>query len=396
MKYRFSKSNRAHPKPAQGRRYRLIGRKTVRAVQPPAIRMGDLFSQPLLPAKGKAGRRGRFGLAIRKGWGRFSLCFKSMIRRVATPKTLSLLCGALCASLLMAVCFGTAMLAILFGPYRQSGDPVTVPDFRNQSMDTVLREKEAHLALSVTYEYNQGYPAGTVISQTPSPGVTRHLRRGEKNLTVKLTVAREDASYTLPSLSGMSRRDACLLLRNEGLRVRTVKESTSAEKADQVLRSEPSVGTSLALGSTVTLYVGKAKEIPTVRVPDLLLLSETAAIQALESAGLKAGNVTYAPSELPRGCVISQEQEANSFLPRGHAVSFCISLGSSPAPKAVPSLFGLTVEEAKAVLREVGLTLGEIQKIPHASPAGTVIAQSIPVGSPITSAITSVSVTVSQ
>lgn len=390
MKYRFTKSCReatAHKSHA----YTLRGHHTLKRMTHEKIRLWDLFGGRALPP-GRKQKKYRLRLWIRT----VSDKLRQKIRQVATKKTLSRLTGALFGSLAVTILLGGLLAWMLFGRYTRPSISVTVPDFCNQSIQTLLAEKEERISFSISYQYNEGYAPGTVISQSPSPGVTRRLYGKEDRLTVTLTVCRDQELYTLPHFAEMSRRDACLALRLAGMKIHLIEEHSDAVPPDTVLRSEPSPGEHLPQGDTVTLFISRGKDPATVSVPDLYLLSESAARTAVEQAGLAVGSVTYVPSELPIGCVISQTVTAGTTLPQNSSISFCVSLGRATTVKVVPSLFGLTVEEAKNALRAVGLTVGSIQYAPHAAPAGTVIAQSVPPDTPITSALTSVSLTVSQ
>ena len=395
MKYHISKNDQSsskHPK----RTYILKGRRTVKRTHPEQIRLGDLFATRVLPRGRKQRKKQRILMRLRRSFAKLSKSVGRVVRRVAKKEELALLTGALCGALTVSAVLCAVMGLWLFGRYNRPSTAITVPDYRNQSVDSLLAEKDDAIVLAVEYRYNEGYAPGTVISQSPSPGVTRRLYGKKDALTVTLTVSREKELYPLPDLVGMSRRDACLTLRLAGMKVLLREEYADTVSSGTVLRAEPAQGELLSEGQPVILWVSKGKEELLFPVPDLFLLSESAAREAVEQAGFRVGNITYVASELPLGCVISQSEKAGNTLPSKSSLSFCVSLGQNAELKTVPSLFGMTVEEARNALREVGLTLGDIQAAPHAAPSGTVIAQSVPSGTPITSSLVSVSLTVSQ
>ena len=399
MKYRFSPSKRTESPQRIHCRYVCRGRNTLRKEQSASIPIDSLFGANALPA-GKKKRRHPFAAIAKtcQQWGkRLRVRCKLAIRQMAGIKeTTTRLWGTLCAALLVTVLSGTIMIAVLFGRYNRPSTSVPVPNFLEKNIETILTDDTDPFSFVVQYEYNQNFASGAVISQSPGPGVTRRLYGKDDRVTVTLTVCKEPSLYTLPALSGQSRRDAVLSLKKAGMTVKIFEEYSSAIPSGTVIRSEPQAGEHLAVGSEVTLTVSMGKEEIKIAVPDLLLLSENAARGLLETAGLAVGQVTYEASELPMGSVISQKTEAGSLVSEGSAVSFTVSLGQRAPMRSMPNLFGLSLAQAREKLREVGLTVGTVQTAPHASPSGTVIAQALPAGTPITSATTSVDLTVSE
>ena len=109
------------------------------------------------------------------------------------------------------------------------------------------------------------------------------------------------------------------------------------------------------------------------------------AIAYLEGAGVKAVNLDYDQSELPVGTVISQDVP-EGWTSRDAALTVKIS-GQSVS---VPSLSGLTLEGARAVIEAEGLKLGNVIEGDSADArSGTVIGQSI---APYTQALAGTSV----
>lgn len=97
------------------------------------------------------------------------------------------------------------------------------------------------------------------------------------------------------------------------------------------------------------------------------------AISYLEGAGVRSVNLSYEQSTLPSGTVIAQDHSAG-WTSRDTQLMVSVS-GQSVS---VPSLSGLTLEGAKAVIEAEGLTVGEVSESDSAdAKAGTVISQSI-------------------
>jgi serine/threonine-protein kinase len=94
-----------------------------------------------------------------------------------------------------------------------------------------------------------------------------------------------------------------------------------------------------------------------VRVPDVIGLRESQARDQLEEAGLNA-EVERRNNREPRGTVIDQDPAANERVEEDSTVQLVVSRG--PRQVTVPSLEGLTEEEAVAALDDANLRLGEV------------------------------------
>jgi serine/threonine-protein kinase len=79
----------------------------------------------------------------------------------------------------------------------------------------------------------------------------------------------------------------------------------------------------------------------------------------------------------PEGIVLRVQPPEGTTLEEGDRVTLIVSLG--PPPVAVPSLLGLTIEEARAALKEEKLKLGEVgHAYSEKFAAGQVIRQAVP------------------
>ena len=247
-----------------------------------------------------------------------------------------------------------------------------------------------------SYEHSDLTPAGEIISQTPSAGVSRRVYSGGKLPTVSVKVSLGRSFYLVENFSGADVRTSRLALKNAHVSVNEVFEYSDSVPKGTVISTSPLAGERLFEGEVLTLTVSLGKYIPVTRVPDLYGLSESQARALLSSRNLRIGNVTYTADNAPIGTVISQTVAPYTDAEEGTSVSFSVSLGSTATQKHVPDLYGLTIDEARQRLREVGLILGGIFSVSSATPKGTVVTQSFAPGTPITSTITSIDIYISS
>jgi hypothetical protein len=102
-------------------------------------------------------------------------------------------------------------------------------------------------------------PAGRVVSQRPAAG--QKARPGQ---TVQVTVSDGPPPVSVPTLESDNAAEAQNKLSRSGLAVGATRQVASARPAGMVLDTEPSAGTNVPRGSTVTLIVARPKTWRTV------------------------------------------------------------------------------------------------------------------------------------
>jgi serine/threonine-protein kinase len=112
-----------------------------------------------------------------------------------------------------------------------------------------------------------------------------------------------------------------------------------------------------------------------VAVPNLVGLTELEAQQRLDAAGLIKGDTKRRRTdEVPPGQVVDQAPDAGRQLQAGGAVDIWIS--QRPKPVEVPSVVGLTVQDAQVELEAANLALGEVsEQNDQEIPEGQIISQ---------------------
>ena len=320
-------------------------------------------------------------------------------KRQENRLVLPALCGAFVAVVLVTVfSFSIVGYKLLYQNYFGSYKSVTVPDFSGAvyPSDEVFLGVSDYCNVSVSYEYNDNAPRGAVISQSPAPNVIRRVYRKRSNCNVELVVSLGKKTVVMPELEGLSVRDATLVLKNEGVRFFVTEAYSSEVESGRIISSTPSANENVYTDTSVTLVVSLGEKKTMRVVPLIVGMNESQAREAIASAGLSVGKVSYVSSEESYGRVIWQSVTAYSSVTDGSSVSFSVSAGQSFVQKEIPDLHSLSLEQAKQKLNEVGLVIGKVYAVANAAPSGTVVAQFPPAKAPITSDIYSVDVYVSS
>ena len=124
-----------------------------------------------------------------------------------------------------------------------------------------------------------------------------------------------------------------------------------------VLQMTPDQGTSQPLGTTVVLDLSNGPR--TAVVPNVVGMVPAGAQSALSAAGFStAPDTVLQASDQPVGSVIQTRPAGGSRAVVPSAVTLVVSAG--PATTAVPDLAGRTIVEARVLLEQLGLALGDV------------------------------------
>lgn len=163
------------------------------------------------------------------------------------------------------------------------------------------------------------------------------------------------ANKAVPRVIGMTiekAREALVQLELKPDEPEQVRHPTAAPGT--VVWQDPPAGVVVPQGTSVQLSVSVGPQ--RVPVPDVAGYDAPVARLLVESAGLRVGGVDSTQTSSPRGVTVNTRPPAGTPLVPGGRVTLVVSVGAPTI--AVPSLMGLTREEARVVLEQAGLTLG--------------------------------------
>lgn len=164
---------------------------------------------------------------------------------------------------------------------------------------------------------------------------------------------------TVPSVIGKNITEAEKILVDNGLTLGKITE-TFSEKVPQsiVMNQIPAPGLQVKEGRAVHLSVSKGKEM--VKVPYIVGQNIRSARLTLKNSGLEVGDINYEFNDFyGQDTVSKQSVSSGRNVPFGTIVDLNVSKGSENQVK-VPLILGKTFDEAKAILEESGLVLGEV------------------------------------
>ena len=175
----------------------------------------------------------------------------------------------------------------------------------------------------------------------------------------------------MPLLIGWSEEEAVQKMQEIGVEPTIVNAYSEEYQKGLVMLQSRKEGETLKKDAALTLTVSLGSQW--YYLEDMSGWDSASAISALVDSGVKNIEVSYAQSDLPVGTVISLDQPAG-WTSRDALITVSIS-GQSVS---VPSLSGLTLNGAQAVIEAEGLQIGNVTEGDSAdAPSGTIIAQSV-------------------
>ena len=183
---------------------------------------------------------------------------------------------------------------------------VPVPDLVGKT-EAEAQELLASMNIGMSYKGEEAstQAKGNISSQDPVEGT-----RVEKNSTVNYYVSKGSEEITVPDLFGQNAAAAQETLESQGVNVQINKiypDDTSSVDIGCVLDTEPTAGTTVKAGDTVTLTISRGIDYgDSVQVPDVTGLEKNEAIAKLGKF-LNINVETQVSTDVAEGTVISQD-----------------------------------------------------------------------------------------
>jgi eukaryotic-like serine/threonine-protein kinase len=219
-----------------------------------------------------------------------------------------------------------------------------------------------------TISYPSSKPNGTVIRQSPQPGV-----KADQGSTVTLTVSSGPGSTVVPGVSDLPLKQARKALTAQHLRVGSVvPQNSDTVPAGNVIDTVPGAGNSLPVNSAVEVIVSSGRQ--KVQVPDVTGQSESDARSALQTANLSVSSTKETSSTVSPGTVIRQSPGPGTMVAPGSKVKIVVA--QAPTTASVPDVRGQDAVSAASTLTSAGFSVKQQTKtVTNANKDGIVLSQ---------------------
>jgi beta-lactam-binding protein with PASTA domain len=156
----------------------------------------------------------------------------------------------------------------------------------------------------------------------------------------------------MPDVRGVPYDRAIAVMRSLGLVPVTYPELDASVAPDAVASQTPAAGVFVRVGRTVRLGVNTLADARLV--PTVVGLREPDAVARAASVDVAVARVSYVDSDRPAGTVVRQEPQPGAAVgPQG--LHLVVSRGAASHAVIVPDVRGMTLDEAKRTLQELGI-----------------------------------------
>lgn len=212
---------------------------------------------------------------------------------------------------------------------QEASGKIIVPDVTNKPLNdaTAQLEKEGFAIGEIEEVFNNTIAKGNVVSTDPTAS-TKQAKGTRINLQVSKGEDESMKDISIPDVKNRSANDAKSILASAGLQTRNLTETSDTVKEGNVIRTEPSTGTLIEKGATVTLVISEGPDAD--EVPDVLGYMFEDGVNVLNNAGYKVSNYenpTYVESDEPVGTIVSQNPNGGEKLKIDGTVSLTLSKG---------------------------------------------------------------------
>jgi len=171
-------------------------------------------------------------------------------------------------------------------------------------------------------------------------------------------ITRHGSEFPVPDFTDQSITEAQLSIKDLDLTYEISSEEFSPGKEKGIILSQfPIAGTKVKTGRVIKLVTSLGQKL--VPIPELAGLSVRQAILNLETAGMELGEIAWAFSDtLPEKVVVFSYPATGTEIPLGSPVNLMVNHGRASNFTYVPSLVGMTLDEAVKLLENKSLKLG--------------------------------------
>lgn len=229
-----------------------------------------------------------------------------------------------------------------------SSKDVEIPDFIGQMLDDVQSNKSYKFNFKIEVKYDASKPLMMILDQDPKAGT----KTVKENSEIILTVNSSESKVNVPTVKGLSQKDAEEKVQKANLYTDIKKVYSNVVDKGYVVDCSPGEGTEQQIGTKITLFISDGPEGETVQIPTKLIGKTKDEVKAeLEKLGLKT-EFSDQPSTEKKDVVINLEPYEGNTVQKGTLVTIYASNGKLPAgsERKVEIDVGWPNEEAKVHL----------------------------------------------
>lgn len=233
---------------------------------------------------------------------------------------------------------GVAALAVVFFLFRAifasfltpsaTGQTYIVPDVTNLTVEEARQlDQVADGTFKIVEKGSEASDVaeGLIIRQDPED---EKQVKGELPITIEVWTSSGEDVGTMRDVTGKTYAEAKVelddLIKQYDLKFELKEEASEEVEENKIISTDPAAGETLRQGDTIELVISKG--MPLVPLVNFVGSDLDWALNQLSTLGLEQGEITYEPSDLPEGQIISIDP-ADSEVPKGTKINFVVSQG---------------------------------------------------------------------
>ena len=171
---------------------------------------------------------------------------------------------------------------------------------------------------------------------------------------------RQDKTLIVTDITGKDLNRALIELETEGYKGVVYDTVYTADvNPKTVVDQYPVAGAKVKPGRTIRLKISRSEKL--IIVPNLVGKSRRSVEISLQQIGLRIDTVyTEFNPDYPKGTVAWQFPKSGDHIKKGMGLQITVSQGLPPDFFQVPQLFGMSMQNAKALLTKARLKVGKI------------------------------------
>ncbi len=162
-----------------------------------------------------------------------------------------------------------------------------------------------------------------------------------------------------PDLRGLSLEEAKAKAEEEGFSIKQGKDIYSNDYPEnKVCTQDPEPGQETPKEGTITVHISKGSKEGVV--PNVVGMKQEDVEEYLKEYGYLLGNVKMVTDPAEEGTVLVQDPERGTPLDKESKINIEVSDGKGTEKGTVPSVTGLSLEDAKKRIKEEGFRVGRV------------------------------------
>lgn len=235
-------------------------------------------------------------------------------------KFLSATAGIFLGAILALLGYGVMDMMV----HQFNEDLVDIPSLVGKIAEDVINDPVyiRNFVFETEEVYDNTIGAGMIVEQNPSEG------QYAAGTTIELKVSKGKREVQIPDVVNWEKAQAQLKLRQADLIVEIIQIQSSTVAEGFVIKTEPAVGSTVPVSTTVKLYVSYSSEMGQIYMPSVVGLKKELAVTALYQESLYPIIREEYNDEVKAGFVISQSVEKDTIIDKGSDVIIYVSKGS--------------------------------------------------------------------